>query len=107
MIAGFEHRWQVEAQLSAFEHERRGAQNQRHLDAIAAQEAIFKAELERMDREGDYEEPKRTGEPGNHRLGRHRRPRTDHRLMRDPEQCGARGAAARGSAGAFPLRAPA
>jgi hypothetical protein len=31
---------------------------ERHLAAIAAQEAIFQAELERMDREGDYEEPK-------------------------------------------------
>ena len=58
MIAGFEHRWQIEAQLRAFEHERNGAQNERHLDAIAAQEAIFKAELDRIDREGDYEEPK-------------------------------------------------
>ena len=58
MIPGFEYRWQVEAQLRAFEHERKGAQNQRHLDAIAASEAIFKAELERMDVEGDYEEPK-------------------------------------------------
>jgi hypothetical protein len=48
MIPGFEYRWQVEAQLAGFEHERKGAQNQRHLDAIAAQEAIFKAELERM-----------------------------------------------------------
>jgi hypothetical protein len=26
-IAGFEHRWQIEAQLAAFEHERKGAQN--------------------------------------------------------------------------------
>ena len=58
MIAGFEHRWQIEAQLRAFEHERKGAQNERHREAIAAQEAIFKAELERMDREGDYQEPK-------------------------------------------------
>ena len=57
MIAGFEHRWQVEAQLRAFEHERRGAQNERHRASIAAQEAIFKAELEQMDREGDYVEP--------------------------------------------------
>jgi hypothetical protein len=31
------------------------------LAAIAEQEAIFRAEFERMDREGDYEEPK--GEP--------------------------------------------
>ena len=57
MIPGFEHRWQVEAQLRAFEHERKGAQNARNLDAIAAQEVIFKAELERMDVEGDYVEP--------------------------------------------------
>ncbi len=58
MIAGFEHRWQVEAQLAAFEHERKGAQTERHREAIAAQEAIFRAELERMDKEGDYVEPK-------------------------------------------------
>jgi hypothetical protein len=57
-IAGFEHRWQVEAQLAALEHEKRGAQSERHLASIAEQEAIFRAELERMDREGDYEEPK-------------------------------------------------
>ena len=57
MIAGFEHRWQVEAQIAAFEHERKGAQTERHQAAIAAQEAIFKAELERIDVEGDYEEP--------------------------------------------------
>jgi hypothetical protein len=57
MIAGFEHRWQIEAQLRAFEHERKGAQNERHRASIAAQEAIFQAELERMDREGDYVEP--------------------------------------------------
>ena len=50
-------RWQVEAQIAALEHERKGAQNQRHLDAIAGQEAVFRAELERMDREGDYVEP--------------------------------------------------
>jgi Ca2+-binding RTX toxin-like protein len=56
-LAGFGHRWQVEAQLAAFEHERKGAQNERHREAIAAQEAIFKAELERMDKEGDYQEP--------------------------------------------------
>ena len=64
MIPGYEHRWQVEQQLAAFAHERKGAQNQRHLDAIAGQEAIFKAELERMDREGDYVEPE-----GNPALG--------------------------------------
>ena len=57
MIAGFEHRWQVEAQLAAFEHERKGAQNAKHLEAIAASEALFKAELERMDVECDYVEP--------------------------------------------------
>jgi hypothetical protein len=58
MIAGFEHRWQVEAQLAAFEHERKGAQTDAHREAIAAQEAIFQAELERMDKEGDYREPR-------------------------------------------------
>lgn len=57
MIAGFEHRWQIEAQLRALEHERRGAQNERHRASIAAQETIFKKELERMDVEGDYQEP--------------------------------------------------
>jgi hypothetical protein len=57
VIAGYEYRWQVEAQLAAFEHERKGAQTAAHRDAIAAQEAIFQAELERMDREGDYVEP--------------------------------------------------
>ena len=48
MIAGFEHRWQIEAQLRAFEHERNGAQNERHLDAIAAQKKLFEAERDRM-----------------------------------------------------------
>jgi hypothetical protein len=57
MIAGFEHRWQIEAQLRAFEHERRGAQSERHRASIAAQEAIFKKELARIDVEGDYVEP--------------------------------------------------
>jgi hypothetical protein len=57
MIPGFDYRWQVEAQLAAFEHERKGAQTATHLGAIAGQEALFKAELERMDREGDYVEP--------------------------------------------------
>ena len=57
MIAGFEHRWQVEAQIAALEHERKGAQTDRHRESIAEQEAIFRAELERMDREGDYKEP--------------------------------------------------
>jgi hypothetical protein len=56
-IPGFEYRWQVEAQLAGFENERKGAQTEAHRDAIARQEAIFKAELERMDREGDYMEP--------------------------------------------------
>jgi hypothetical protein len=57
VIAGYEYRWQVEAQLRGFERERQGAQNARHLEAIAKSEAIFKEELERMDREGDYVEP--------------------------------------------------
>jgi hypothetical protein len=59
-IAGFEHRWQVEAVLAALERERRGAasMNARHREMIDAQERIFRAELERMDREGDYVEPK-------------------------------------------------
>jgi hypothetical protein len=59
MIVGYEHRWQVEAQLAALEHEKKGAWGPAHLEAIAGQEALFRAELERMDREGDYQEPKR------------------------------------------------
>jgi hypothetical protein len=64
VIAGYERRWQVEAQLAAFEHERKSAQNARHRELIDEQEAIFKAELERMDREGDYEEPERVVRQG-------------------------------------------
>jgi hypothetical protein len=64
MIAGFEYRWQVEAQLAAFEHERKGTSDPRWLAAIDEQEAIFRAELERMDREGDYEEPGRSPRQG-------------------------------------------
>jgi hypothetical protein len=65
MIAGFEKPWQVRAQLVAFEHERRGAVDARHRAAIDEQEAIFLAELERMEAEGVPEET----EPGNPALG--------------------------------------
>ena len=58
-IAGFEHRAQVEAQLAALEREKgSGHMNPTWLQKIEEQEAIFKAELERMDVEGDFEEPK-------------------------------------------------
>jgi hypothetical protein len=77
MITGYEHRRQVETQLRALEHERKNVWSDAHLEAIAAQEAIFQAELERMDREGDYEEPERVvrqgafawiGEHGHHHV---------------------------------------
>jgi len=42
----------VRAQLDALAHERKGASGQAHLDAIAEQEAIFEAELARMEAEG-------------------------------------------------------
>lgn len=59
MIAGFQHRWQVEAQLGALERELRGhIRDERHRASIETQIEIFAAELERMDREGDFEEPK-------------------------------------------------
>ena len=58
-IAGFEHRWQVEAHLGALERELRGhIRDERHRASIQAQIEIYAAELERQDREGDYEEPK-------------------------------------------------
>jgi hypothetical protein len=57
MIAGCEKPWQVRAQLAAFEHERRGAVDARHRAAIDAQEAIFRAELERMETASVPEEP--------------------------------------------------
>ena len=63
MIAGYTSREQLEAQLRAFEHERRTARSDRHLEAIAAQEAIFKAELERVGA-GDYPEAERVVQPG-------------------------------------------
>jgi hypothetical protein len=59
-ISGFEHRWQVEAQLGALDRELRGhIRDERHRASIKAQIKIFAAELERMDREGDYQEPER------------------------------------------------
>jgi hypothetical protein len=64
VIAGFEHRWQVEAQLSAFEHERKGTSDPRWLAAIDESERVFREELARMDREGDYEEPGRSPRQG-------------------------------------------
>jgi hypothetical protein len=65
MIAGFEHRWQVEAQLSALERELRGhIRDERHRASIEAQMKVFAAELERLDREGDYQEPERVVRQG-------------------------------------------
>ncbi len=59
MIVGFEYRWQVEAQLAALEREKgSGHMNPAWLRRIEDQEAIFRAELERIEREGDYGEPK-------------------------------------------------
>ena len=70
MIAGFQHRWQVEAQLGALERELRGhIRDERHRASIETQIEIFAAELERMDREGDFEEPKRLATKGRLRLG--------------------------------------
>jgi hypothetical protein len=64
-ISGFEHRWQVEAQLGALERELRGhIRDERHRASIEAQIKIFAAELERMGREGDYEEPERAVRQG-------------------------------------------
>jgi hypothetical protein len=58
VIAGFEYRWQVEAQLGALDRELRGhIRDERHRTSIEAQIKDFAAELERMDREGDYVEP--------------------------------------------------
>ena len=53
MINGFERPSQVRAALAAFEHERTGgaASDLARLAAIAEQEAIFRAELERMEAE--------------------------------------------------------
>ena len=60
MIAGFEHRWQVEDHIAALEREKTaGHMNPVRVQKIEEQQAIFRAELERMDREGDYEEPER------------------------------------------------
>jgi hypothetical protein len=65
MIAGFEHRWQVEAQLGALERELRGhIRDERHRASIEAQMKVFAAELERLDREGDYQEPERVVRQG-------------------------------------------
>jgi hypothetical protein len=60
MIAGYEKPSQVRAQLAAFEHERRGAQSERHLAAIAEQERIFRRELKRMEKEGVPDEDETT-----------------------------------------------
>jgi hypothetical protein len=57
VIPGYETKREVRAQLAALEHERKGAQSAKHLEAIAEQEAIFRAELERMERTGEGEEP--------------------------------------------------
>jgi hypothetical protein len=58
MIAGFEKPGQVRAVLEALAHERKNhIYSPRHLAEIEAQEAIFKAELERMVAEGVEDEP--------------------------------------------------
>jgi hypothetical protein len=57
VISGFETKREVRAQLAAFEHERKSAQTDAHRGAIAGQEALFRAELERMERTGEGEEP--------------------------------------------------
>jgi len=82
VIAGFEHRWQVEAQLAAFEHERKGAQTAAHLEAIAEQEAIFPRRARADGSGGRLRGAQARAEPRNGRLGRHARPRADHRLMK-------------------------
>jgi hypothetical protein len=65
MIAGFEHRWQVEAQLGALDRELRGhIRDERHRASIKAQIKVFKDELARMDVEGDYVEPERVVRQG-------------------------------------------
>jgi hypothetical protein len=56
-MRGYERLWQVEAQIAALEHERRGARNDEHRAAIAQSLARFEAELERMQREGEDVEP--------------------------------------------------
>lgn len=46
---GYERPWQVRAQIEALARERRGhIRDERHLASVAAQEAIFEAELKRM-----------------------------------------------------------
>jgi hypothetical protein len=65
MIAGYETKAQVLAMLEALKRERATAgwtranvaHNPQHLRSIEAQEALFKAELERMEAEGDGDEP--------------------------------------------------
>ena len=57
MIAGYEHRFQVEAQLALEREKGSGHMNPSWLQKIETEEAIFRAELERMDREGDFVEP--------------------------------------------------
>jgi hypothetical protein len=65
VIAGFEHRWQVEAQLAALEREKgSGHMNPAWLQKIEEQIRLFEGELKRMDREGDYEEPGRSPRQG-------------------------------------------
>lgn len=55
MISGYEHRWQVEDQITALERERRGhIRDMRHLEVIDAQLGVFQKELRRMQRAGYY-----------------------------------------------------
>jgi hypothetical protein len=51
-IAGYERPWQIRAQLEAFKHERGHIWDARHLAEIEKGEALFQAELERMEAEG-------------------------------------------------------
>lgn len=58
MIAGYELRWQVKDMLAALEREKTcGNMTARRLEAIEAQERIFRAELERMETTDEGDEP--------------------------------------------------
>jgi hypothetical protein len=65
MIAGYERPSHVRAMLEGFKRERQGTSDPRRLAQIEAQEAIFEAELARMEAEGVTDEP----EPGHPALG--------------------------------------
>jgi hypothetical protein len=58
---GYERPWQVRAMLDALARERRGhIRDARHLASIEAQESAFRAELERMEKEGVPEDEETT-----------------------------------------------